>query len=312
MAQAATTDSKVAAGPPSTIRRVIQWRPRWLTWNWLGVLPFFVFLLLFQLGPALKIADGALTDDAEHLTLDNMLKLGGALYQTSYLNTVKISLITSAAGGLLGFTLAWAITVGRLPKQIRSAVLSFCGVASNFAGLPLALAFVAALGRVGILTQILKSICIFLYPDFSMSSFWGVCLAYTYFQIPLMVLIMTPPLDGLRPEWREAADNLGASRGQYWRMVMLPILLPSILSGVALLFANAFGAYATAFALVGGGAGESLVVSILVRAQFSNDSLTNPHLGYALAFGMILVIGLTVVIYTWSRQRAERWRRSIG
>src|SRR5260221_259219 len=201
--------------------------------------------------------------------------------------------------------------IGGLPGHIRSLALSFCGVASNFAGLPLALAFISALGRVGVVTQALKSVGIFLYPDFSMSSYWGVCLAYTYFQIPLMVLIMTPALDGLRPEWREAADNLGASRAQYWQLVMLPILLPSLLSALALLFANAFGAYATAATLVGGGAGESLVVSILVRAQFSNDSLTNPHLGYALAFGMIVVIGFDVVIYTWSGQRAERWRRSV-
>ena len=297
----------LASNPTAFIQSAALWRPQWLTWNWLGVLPFIIFIVLFQLGPALKIVDGALTDDHKNITFDNMLRLSGELYQTSYLNTLKISVITSATGGLLGFLLAWAITVGRLPRQIRAAALSFCGVASNFAGLPLALAFVAALGRVGTITQALKSIGIFLYPDFSMSSFWGVCLAYTYFQIPLMVLVMTPPLDGLRREWREAADNLGASRSQYWRMVMLPILFPSILSALALLFANAFGAYATAYVLVGGGAGENMVVSILVRAQFSNDSMTNPRLGYALAFGMIIILGITIVIYTWTRQRAERW-----
>jgi putative spermidine/putrescine transport system permease protein len=241
-----------------------------------------------------------------------MLRLGDDLYRTAYFNTFKISVISTIGGGLLGFGLAWAITVGRLPGRIRDAVISFCGVASNFAGLPLALAFIAALGRVGVITQALKSIGISLYPDFSMYSFTGVVIAYTYFQIPLMVLIMTPPLDGLRSEWREAADNLGASRVQYWRMVMLPILMPSLLSALALLFVNAFGAYATAFALVGGGAGETMIVSILVRAQFSNDSLTNPHVGYALAFGMIIVAAITMVVYSLSRQRAERWRRSVS
>jgi putative spermidine/putrescine transport system permease protein len=294
------------------LTRLARWRPRWLTWNWIGVLPFFLFIVVFQLYPTLSIAIGAITDDHNHVVLDYMATLGQQLYLSSYLNTLKISLITTVSGGLLGFLLAWSITIGRLPQSIRAAVLSFCGVASNFAGVPLALAFISALGRVGVLTQVLKSFGIVLYPDFSLSSIWGICLTYTYFQIPFMVLIMTPALDGLRQEWREAAENLGATRFQYWRDVLLPILLPSLLSSLALLFANAFGAYATAFALVGGGAGENLVVSIMVRAQFSNDSLTNPHLGNALAFGMVIVIGITVFVYTVSRQQAERWRRAIN
>ncbi len=295
--------------PTSMVTRIISWRPQWITWAWLGVLPFFLFLLLFQLGPAFNIAVGALTDDHGRFVLDNMLRLGDQLYQTSFLNTLEISLISTISGGLIGFALAWAITLGKLPERVRDSVLSFCGVASNFAGLPLALAFIALIGRRGVLTSVLSAIGISLYPGFSMSSFLGVCLAYTYFQIPLMVLIVVPPLDGIRKEWKEAADNLGASRAQYWRMVMLPILMPSLLSALALLFVNAFGAYATAFALVGGGIGETLIVSLAVRAQFSNDSMTNPHLGYALAFGMVIVTGITVFIYSWSRQRAERWKR---
>ena len=149
-----------------------------------------------------------------------------------------------------------------------------------------------------------------MYPSFTIYGFVGICLAYTYFQIPFMVLIMTPAFDGLRKEWREAADNLGANQAQYWRMVALPVLLPSLLSALSLLFANGFGAYATAFALVGGGPGENLVVSILVRAQFSNDTAINPHLGNALCMGMILIVMLTVAIYTITRGRAERWRKS--
>ncbi len=311
MAQTATIRNlDTSADSNSLFARLVRMRPTWLTWNWLGVLPFFLFIALFQLYPAWSIAVGALTDDSHHLVLDNMLKLGSELNRTSYWNTIQISLITTASGGILGFLLAWAITVGRLPAWVRSSVLSFCGVAANFAGIPLALAFFSAIGRVGVITQVLKSIGIFIYPGFSLSSFFGICIAYTYFQIPFLVLIMTPALDGLREEWREAADNLGATQAQYWRLVAMPILLPSLLSSLALLFANAFGAYATAYALVGGGVGENLVISIAVRAQFSNDSLTNPHLGYAMAFGMVIMVAITVFIYTWSRQRAERWRNS--
>jgi putative spermidine/putrescine transport system permease protein len=282
-----------------------------LSWNWLGVLPFFIFIALFQLYPALSIAIGAFTDDGNRFSTEHIVKLyNDPINLGAYWNTIQISIITTVAGGFLGFLLAWAITIGRLPQWTRSTVITFCGVASNFAGIPLALAFISAIGRLGVITQALKSIGIALYPNFSIYTFLGVCLAYTYFQIPFMVLIMTPAMDGLRREWREAADNLGASRQQYWRLVAFPLLMPSLLSAVALLFANAFGAYATAFALVGGGAGDNLIISIRVRDQFSSDSLTNPHLGYALAFGMIVAVGITIFFYTLARRRAERWQRS--
>jgi putative spermidine/putrescine transport system permease protein len=290
-----------------------------LTWNWLGVLPFFIFIFAFLLLPATSIVRGALFDDHNRFTLEYMHNIfydpidfptAPDLYLKPYVSTIEISIVTAAAGGLIGFLLAWSITVGGLTGVVRSGVLSFSGVASNFAGLPLAFALAATLGRTSLVTKVLSSFGIDLYPSFSIYSIVGICLAYTYFQIPFMVLIMTPALDGLRQEWREAADNLGATKLQYWRLVAIPILLPSLLSAMALLFANAFGAYATAAILVGGGTGGNLILSLRVAGQFSTDSFSNPHQGYALALGMIIVVGVTIVIYTYSRQRAERWRPS--
>jgi putative spermidine/putrescine transport system permease protein len=121
-----------------------------------------------------------------------------------------------------------------------------------------------------------------------------------------MVLIMTPALEGLKREWREAADNLGASSAQYWRMVGLPILLPSILGSMILLFGNAFGAYATALALTGG---RLNLVTILIGAQIRGDVLHDPNLGYALALGMVVIMALSIALYSWLQRRAERWLR---
>jgi len=208
---------------------------------------------------------------------------------------------------LLGFLLAYALTLGKLPEGIRSLMLTFSGVASNFAGVPLAFAFVATLGQLGVVTQALRSIGISIYPTFSLYSFWGLTITYVYFQIPLMVLIMVPALDGLRTEWREAAESLGATPLQYWRHIALPILLPSILGTMALLFGNAFGAHATAFALTGGGT-KGTVVTLLIGAQLSSDALSNPGLGNALALGMIVIMLITIGIYSWMRQLAERWQ----
>ena len=204
--------------------------------------------------------------------------------------------------------MAVGITIGRLPQWIRSPLLTFSGVASNFAGVPLAFAFLATFGRLGLVTLILRDwFGINIYAPsvgFNILSFWGLTLTYLFFQIPLMILIITPALDGLKREWREAASILGATNGQYWRMVALPILWPSLLGTFALLFANAFGAVATAYALTG----SSLsIVPILLFAQIRGDVLQDPHLGYALAFGMIVITGIANFVYIWLRARSERW-----
>jgi putative spermidine/putrescine transport system permease protein len=295
------------------IRSTTQDQPRQraaaaVNWAWLGVLPFFLFIGAFLLWPALSVVWRSFLDGQGRFTLNNMLELGSPFIRTSYLYTINLSLASAVIGGLIGLLLAYAVTVGGLPRWLRSALLSFSGVASNFAGIPLAFAFIATLGQLGIITQLLKSMGISLYPTFSLYTFWGLVIVYVYFQIPLMVLIMAPALDGLRREWREAAESLGASGWQYWRYVALPILLPSILGATVLLFGNAFGAHATAFALTGGGS-QTSVVTILIAAQISSDALSNPGLGNALALGMILIMALTIALYSWLQRRAERWTR---
>jgi putative spermidine/putrescine transport system permease protein len=278
------------------------------TLAWLGVLPFFAFVFAFLFYPALSIVIQTFFDSARRLTLQNIRDLNQPFIISSYVYTIQLSAVTALIGGLLGFLLAYAVTIGRLPEWVRSALLTFSGVASNFAGVPLAFAFIATLGQLGLVTQALRSIGIPLYPRFSLYSFWGLAITYIYFQIPLMILIMAPALDGLRREWREAAENLGADAWQYWRYIALPILLPSILGTTALLFGNAFGAHATAFALTGGGS-QGNVVTILIGAQLSSDALSNPGLGNALAFGMIVIMTITIGLYSLMRRMAERWQQ---
>ena len=202
--------------------------------------------------------------------------------------------------------MAAAVVFGGLPGRIRSPLLTFSGVASNFAGVPLAFAFIATLGPVGLVTVWLRTeFGINLRAlGFNLLSFWGLVITYLFFQIPLMILIITPALDGLKREWREAAAVLGATGAQYWRMVALPILFPSLLGTFALLFANAFGAVATAFALTGP---QLNIVPIKLFAQIRGDVLGNPNLGYALAFGMILITAFANFLYIWLRIRSERW-----
>ncbi|MCK8778573.1 ABC transporter permease subunit [Rhizobium sp. NTR19] len=276
--------------------------------DWLGIVPFMIFALMFLIVPTLYLVVGAFFTPDGHLTFENIAGLFTPTILSAYWISIKVSLASSLGGALIGFFLAWAVVLGGLPSWIRSSLLTFSGVASNFAGVPLAFAFIATLGRTGLVTVFLREWFGFnLYSTgFNLLSFFGLTITYMFFQIPLMVLILTPALDGLKKEWREASEILGASTWQYWRMVALPILWPSLLGTSLLLFANAFGAIATAYALTG----SSLnIVPILLYAQIRGDVLHNPNLGYALALGMIVITGLSNILYIWLRMRAERWQK---
>ena len=286
-----------------------QARPaRRFSWAWLGVVPFFVFVTLFLFLPSLSLFVGSFQDAQGQFTLANIAGLFTPSILSAYWITIRISAFTAIAGGLFGFFLAYAGTLSGLPRYVRDGLMTFCGVASNFAGVPLAFAFIATLGRLGLVTVVLKQVLgINLYANgFSLYSFWGLSLTYLYFQFPLMVLIITPALEGLRRDWREAAENLGATSWQYWRYVGLPILLPSLLGTMILLFGNAFGAYATALSLTGG---LINLVTILIGAQIKGDVLHNVGLGYALAFGMVVVMAITMAGYYVLLRRSERWLR---
>ncbi|KEO58602.1 ABC transporter permease [Thioclava indica] len=279
---------------------------RRLPLTWVGMVPFTAFAVLFLLLPTMYIVVGAFRSADGGFTFENLVNLFQPSILASYWISIKISLATAVFGCLIGFAIAAAVTLGGLPNWLRGPIMTFSGVASNFAGVPLAFAFLATLGRLGLVTVVLKQWFGFnIYAHgFNLLSFFGLTITYLFFQIPLMILIITPALDGLKREWKEAASILGASGFQYWRIVALPILWPSLLGTLALLFANSFGAVATAYALTG----SSLsIVPIMLYAQIRGDVLQDPHLGYALAFGMIVITGIANFVYVWLRVRSERW-----
>ncbi len=284
----------------------VRRRSRRVSWAWLGVGPFFLFTVLFLILPTLDLVIGAFQTPEGSFTLENLARLNQPTIISAYWISIQVSVASALLGAAAGFFIAYAVVLGKLPKPLRPFVTTFSGVASQFAGIPLAFAFLATLGPMGLVTAWLSELAgINLRAlGFNILSFWGLTITYLYFQIPLMVLILMPALDGLRKEWREAAAILGATPGQYWRFVALPVLWPSLLGATILLFANAFGAVATAYALTG----SSLnIVPILLYAQIRGDVLHDPHLGYALALGMIVITGLANVGYIWLRQRGERW-----
>ncbi|MDF2995507.1 MAG: binding-protein-dependent transport system inner rane component [Xanthobacteraceae bacterium] len=287
---------------------VIAAQRKRLPLSWLGVVPFFVFALLFLILPTVDLMIGAFQTSTGEFTLQNIANLNQPSILSAYWISIQVSVASAVLGAIIGFFLAHAAVMGNLPNWIRPTLTTFSGVASNFAGVPLAFAFIATLGRTGLVTTLLSTYAGFnLYSTgFNILSFWGLTITYLYFQIPLMVLILMPALDGLKKEWREAASILGATKLQFWTHVAFPVLWPSLLGATMLLFANAFGAIATAYALTG----SSLnIVPILLYAQIRGDVLHDPNLGYALALGMILITAISNITYIWLRARSDRWLR---
>lgn len=281
--------------------------PRLRLGHWLGVLPFFLFSGLFLIGPTLILAYRSLEGSQGGLTFDNYRQLTSNTVMDAYEISIRVSITTAILGGIIGFLVAWVVSRGGLPPRFRLITTTFSGVAANFAGVPLASAFVFTLGRVGVVTALFKLLGVDLYrTGFSLYSFIGLTLVYLYFQIPLMVLTILPALDGLKREWREAAENLGATPVQYWRQVALPVLTPSILGTMILLFGNSFGAHATAYALTGG---LFNLATLLIGQQISGDVLHNPGLGYAVAMGMVIIMAFSIFIYSILQRRSERWLR---
>jgi putative spermidine/putrescine transport system permease protein len=275
---------------------------------WLGTVPFFAYAIAFLFVPAGAVLLGAFQDKNDNATLANVRLLFHHPYIDAYRTSIEISLVTALIGGVAGLFIAYAALREGTPAWVRSILTTFSGVAANFGGIPLAFAFIASLGPLGVVTVFLKD---YLHYDlnghgFTLFSKTGVELAYLYFQLPLMILVIAPAIDGLRKEWREAASNLGAKQWQFWRYVGLPVLMPSILGAMILLFGNAFAAYATAYSLTSGSVN---IVPILIGAYYSGNVLDNPHLAQAMAFGMFAVLALMMLIYIPLQRRAARWAK---
>lgn len=274
--------------------------------NWAGLLPFLLFAVIFLLVPTANVVLGAFRGPEGEWTLATLAKLFESRLLVSFWLSIKVSFVSALLGAVTGFLIAVAFTQGGLPRWVRGPMMTFSGVAANFAGVPLAFAFIATLGRLGLITVILKEwFGVNIYGmGFNLISFWGLVFVYLYFQLSLMILIITPALDGMKREWREAAESLGATGGQYWRMVALPVLFPPLLGSFALLFANSFGAIATAQALTG--SSQSLI-TIQLFNQIRGDVLQDPNVGYAIAFGMIVITGIANTVYIVLRTRSEKW-----
>ncbi|MEO6881795.1 MAG: ABC transporter permease [Mycobacteriaceae bacterium] len=272
----------------------------------LGVVPFTVFVVLFLVVPTLVVVIGSVLTPGNTFTVSNLSALTDPTVLVAFRRSIVLSASTAVLGAVLGGLLAHAISTARRDGLLRRAVTAASGVLAQFGGVTLAFAFLATVGLQGVVTLLLKDLGLNIFAG----GVWlfelpGLVLVYTYFQIPLMVIVFLPALDGLRVQWREASDSLGGSTWHYWRHVGGPLLLPSFLGSTLLLFANAFSSYATAAALVSQGA---LIVPLQIRAALSSEVvLGRADLAKALALGMVIVVAVVMTAYALLQRRTSRW-----
>lgn len=273
----------------------------------LALLPFLGYLFVFLLIPTITVVVGAFQENGA-FSLTNIEALFDRSTLTRLGRSVVLSGSTAVIGGVLGGLLAYLVVTSPPANVFRRAVVAVCGVLAQFGGVTLAFAFIATLGFSGVVTELLRStVGVDVFGSGWLFGLPGLILVYTYFQIPLMVIVFLPALEGLRPQWREAAVNLGATTWQYWTRIALPLLRPAFLGAMLLLFANAFAAYATAAALVSQG---SPILPLLIRAGLTSEVvLGRQNLAFALAFEMIIVVALVMTAYGALLRRTSRWLR---
>jgi putative spermidine/putrescine transport system permease protein len=281
---------------------------RRLPLSWLGVAPFFVYVGLFLLLPTAIVVVGSMTAPGGGFSLTNFAGINKPYMVKAFSLSLSVSAVSAVAGAFFGAVLAYAVVTGNPRGLLRRSIMSASGVLAQFGGVALAFAFIATMSTVGFVTVFLKDHGIDIYAH----GVWlydapGITLIYVYFQIPLMVLVFLPALDGIRPQWREATESLGGSTWHYWRYVAGPLLAPAFLGCTLLLFANAFSAYATIAALLTNG---GVYVPLQIQALLTSETeQSQPGLAQALAVAMILIVVIVMTLYTLLQRRTTRWLR---
>lgn len=269
--------------------------------KWLALLclvPFAVFFILFQIAPLFWVLIHSVQSEESGWGLGNFSKIFNSKF---YLQAIQHSLEISFWSSLFGIVIAvlGSYSLRKVDSRLRNFVNAFANMTSNFSGVPLAFAFIILLGFNGSITIMLKQAGII--EDFNLYSKTGLIILYTYFQIPLGVLLLYPAFDALREDWRESASLLGASSWQFWRHIGLPVLTPALLGTFVILLANALGAYATVYALT---TGNFNVLPIRIAAMVSGDISLDPNMASALAVILVGLMTLVTLVHQWLLKRS--------
>jgi putative spermidine/putrescine transport system permease protein len=286
--------------------------------NVLGLAPFGVYTILFLFVPAIAVVIGAFDSHTvtvggnpkviSGFTWANIDAITRGAYLDGFEKSIELSILAAIIPGILGILIAYTVHTSSPNSPLRRIVSTASGVFANFGGVPLAFLFIASIGSAGQVTKWLGDLGVHPYDHgFSLYTLTGITIVYCYFQIPLMVLVITPAIEGLKPAWKEASSNLGGGSWSYWLHVGGPVLFPSALGSILLLFGSSLASYATAFALTSGSVN---LTPIQINSVVNGNVIANgQHLGDALGLGLVVIIAVVMVFYVILQRKASKWSR---
>lgn len=278
-----------------------------LFFDYSGLIPFFIFAAIFIGLPTGSVVVNAFRGNSNEWTFENLRVAFGDIYFTSLIGSIQLGFSSALTGAVIGLAISYGVAISG-KKKLQRVVATASGVFANTGGVPLAFFFIAAIGNYGLVTIALQKIGIDIYSgNFTLFGFSGLVLVYLYFQIPLMVIVTYPAIEGIKNEWREAAVNLGATKSMYWKYIGIPILTPAFTGAFLLLFANAFAAYATANVLTSGTLPLlPIQIGSLVNGNVVADQV---NVGMAMGLEMIIVVAVTMGGYIYLDRKTSRWRK---
>ena len=272
----------------------------------LALIPFLFLIVMYELLPLIMLVVDSLKSEQSKdilFTLENYQKIFSTLsHRKAIANSLKITSISTAFGIVIAFLGARAAYNSR--GKFRNVYLTVLNMTSNFAGVPLAFAYMIILGNAGVVKQIADMYGIGFLQDFDLYSSTGLTMIYVYFQIPLSTLLLIPAFNGIRKEWGEANMLLGGTSARFWQKVGIPVLLPSLFSTLSVLFANALSAYATAYALL---MNNFSLLPINISASFVGDIKSKPKLGAALSVVMMIIMSIVILVNNYITKKTTKW-----
>ena len=272
----------------------------------LALIPFLFLIVMYELLPLIMLVVDSLKSEQSKdilFTLENYQKIFSTLsYRKAIANSLKITSISTAFGIVIAFLGARAAYNSR--GKFRNVYLTVLNMTSNFAGVPLAFAYMIILGNAGVVKQIADMYGIGFLQDFDLYSSTGLTMIYVYFQIPLSTLLLIPAFNGIRKEWGETNMLLGGTSARFWQKVGIPVLLPSLFSTLSVLFANALSAYATAYALL---MNNFSLLPINISASFVGDIKSKPKLGAALSVVMMIIMSIVILVNNYITKKTTKW-----
>lgn len=266
------------------------------------IIPFSIFVFMFLIVPVITMLLDSFQKANTGFTFANYQSiLKNGFYHQAFVNSINISLISSLIAMIMAIFATYSLT--KLPQSIQNKMINFANLTSNFAGIPLAFAFIVLLGNSGLFILLFEKMGMHSLSSFNLYSLSGLVLIYIYFQLPLAVMLLFPIYNGIQDQWKEAAAILGASTVQFWLKIGVPIILPSLAGTFSILFANAMGAYASAFALTGS---SYNLLPVRIGALVSGDVFAQPELASALALSLGAILVAAMLLNEWLTRKVRR------